>query len=299
MRFRPDHRAALSIHIAVGLTLGAMGVLGMLRLVRVPMDWQSALALLGVAVAAAGLPVILTRLAALARAGYDIDSQSLTIRWGDDLEVVPLDDILELRVGGALSPWMRRRVGARSRWSRARFTAEEGQPVEAFATTSGANLVLVVTPRAALALSPDDLAGFVDAFSRYSAVISAKKVSRITSRPPTLVRELLSSVFARIVVASTSAALLLLAMVLLAVQPFLALEHPFTFDAAGLPSGLGSPARLILLPALGAMAWVVDLGLGWVAIRHRDFVAAYMLMGVGLITTAGLWIGVLTLLRFA
>jgi hypothetical protein len=299
MRFRPDRRASLSIHIAVGFTLGAIGVWGMLRLVRAPMNWQSALALLGVAAAAVGLPVILARLVALARASYDIDSQSLTIRWGGDLEVVPLDGILELRAGGGLSPWMRRQVGARSGWSRAHFTAEDRQPVEAFATSSGANLVLVVTPHGALAISPADLAGFVDAFSRFSAVISAEKVPSVTTRPPTLMRELLSSVFARVVVASTSAALLLLAMVLLAVQPVLALEHPFTFDAAGLPSGLGSPARLILLPALGALAWVVDLGLGWVAIRRRDFVAAYMLMGVGLIATAGLWVGVLTLLRFA
>jgi hypothetical protein len=171
--------------------------------------------------------------------------------------------------------------------------------VEAFATSSGPNLVQVVTSDGDWALSPADLPGFVEAFSRFSAVISAEKAEALSYRRPTLARELLSSGFAKVVVGSTSAGLLLLTMLLLAVQPALVREHPFTFDAAGVPASLGSPARLLLLPAFGLMAWLMDLGLGWLAVRRRDYVAAYMVMGVGLMTTVGLWIGVLTLLRFA
>ncbi len=299
MHFPPVRRAAFAVHIPLGLALLTAGGAGLWRLLRLPLNWQSALALLGVMAAVVGLPIIILRIAALARGSYHIDSQALTIHWGVDLELVPLGDITELRTGGGLSPSVRQRIGARSGWSRARFKTQDGVRVESFATSSGPNLLLVVTPSGVLAISPSDLAGFVDAFSRFSAVISAEKLPAISSRPPTLSRELLKSGFARGVVAATSAALLLLAMMLLAVQPALALEHPFTFDAAGLPVGLGSPARLLLLPAVGAIAWLIDLALGWIAIRRRDFLAAYMLMGVGLMTVVGLWIGVLTLLRFA
>ncbi len=299
MQFPPVRRAALAVHIPLGLVLFSGGAAGLWRLVRLPINWQSALALLAVMTAAVGLPIVIGRLVALARGGYHIDSQALTIRWGADLEQVPLDDIIELRTGGGLSPWLRRRIGARSGWSRARFKTMDGLRVESFATSSGANLLMVVAASGALAISPSDLAGFVEAFSRFSAAISAEKLPAISSRPPTLSRDLLSSRFARAVVAATSAALLLLAMLLLAVQPALALEQPFTYSASGLPSGLGSPARLLLLPAIGAIAWLIDLGLGWLAIRRRDYLAAYMLMGVGLMSAVGLWIGVLTLLRFA
>ncbi len=299
MHFSPVRRTALSVHIPFALALFIAGATGLWRLVRPPIDWQSALALVGVVAASVGLPVIIVRLVALVRGGYHIDSQAFTIRWGADLEVVPLDEIIELRTGGGLSPSLRRRVGARSGWSRARFKMDDGVHVESFATSSGPNLLLVVTSGGALAISPLDLAGFVDRFSRFSAALSAEKVSAVSHRPGTFSRELLSSGFARGVVAATSIALLLLAMMLLAVQPALAADHPFTFDAAGLPSSLGSPARLLLLPAVGTIAWLIDLGIGWIAIRRHDYLAAYMLMGVGLMTTVGLWIGVLTLLRFA
>jgi Bacterial PH domain len=299
MHFSPVRRTALAVHIPLGLVLLVAGAAGLWRLLRLPLNWQSALALLAVMAAAVGLPIVIGRILTLARGGYHIDSQALTIHWGADLEVIPLDDIAELRTGGGLSPSLRRRIGARSGWSRAQFKIEDGVRVESFATSSGVNLLLVDTSSGALAISPSDLAGFVDAFSRFSAAISAEKLPAFSSRPPTLSRELLSSRFARAVVATTSVALLLLGMMLLAVQPALALEHPFTFDASGLPSGLGSPARLLLLPAIGAIAWLIDLGLGWFAIRRRDYLAAYMLMGVGLMSTVGLWIGVLTLLRFA
>ncbi|MCX6025912.1 MAG: PH domain-containing protein [Chloroflexi bacterium] len=299
MHFAPVRAPALAIHLSAGLGLCAVLGVGLWRLLGATLNWQSAVALLGVAVAITGLPVVVTRLIALARGGYKLDSQALTLHWGGDLEVVPLDHIVELRTGGGIAPGVRRRVGARSGWSRARFTPEDGQRVEAFATSSAANLVLVVTSHGAWALSPADLPGFVDAFSRLSAVISAEKADALSYRRPTLARELLGSRFAQVVVATTSIGLLLLMMMLLAVQPALLREHPFTFDAAGVPAGLGSPARLLLLPFFGMMAWLLDLGLGWVAVRRRDYVAAYMVMGVGLMTTVGLWIGVLTLLRFA
>jgi len=299
MHFTPVRARALAIHLSAGLGLCAVLGFGLWRLLGATLNWQSAGALLGVAAAIAGLPVIATRLIALARASYRLDSQALTLRWGGDLEVVPLDHIVELRTGGGIAPGVRRRVGARSGWSRARFTLEDGQHVEAFASSSGANLVLVATSHGAWALSPADLSGFVDAFSRFSAVISAEKAEALSYRRHTFTRELLGSRFAQAAVATTSSGLLLLMMLLLAVQPALVREHPFTFDSAGVPTGLGSPARMLLLPVFGMLAWLLDLGLGWVAVRRRDYVAAYMVMGVGLMTTVGLWIGVLTLLRFA
>ncbi|OGO47384.1 MAG: hypothetical protein A2Z30_07785 [Chloroflexi bacterium RBG_16_64_43] len=299
MDFTPVRARALAIHLSVGFGLCAVLGVGLWRLLGVPLNWQSAGALLGVAVAISGLPVIATRSIALARAGYRLDSQALTLRWGGDLEVVPLDHIVELHTGGGIAPRVRRRIGARSGWSRARFTLEDGQRVEAFASSSGSNLVLIVTSHGAWALSPADLPGFVDAFSRLSAVISAEKVEALSYRRRTFARELLGSRFAQVAAAATSIGLLLLMMLLLAVQPALVSEHPFTFDAAGVPAGLGSPARLLLLPVFGMMAWLLDLGLGWLAVRRHDYVAAYMVMGVGLMTTVGLWIGVLTLLRFA
>ncbi len=206
MQFPPVRRAALAVHIPLGLVLFSGGAAGLWRLVRLPINWQSALALLAVMTAAVGLPIVIGRLVALARGGYHIDSQALTIRWGADLEQVPLDDIIELRTGGGLSPWLRRRIGARSGWSRARFKTMDGLRVESFATSSGANLLMVVAASGALAISPSDLAGFVEAFSRFSAAISAEKLPAISSRPPTLSRDLLSSRFARAVVAATGPA---------------------------------------------------------------------------------------------
>ena len=298
MDFQPVRGRTLVIHLSAGLGLCAILGFGLWRLLGESLNWESAVALLGVVMAISGLPIIVARLMALASARYVLDSQALRLNWGSDREVVPLDHIVELRTGGGITPGVRRRVGARSGWSRARFALDDGRRAESFATSGGANLILVVTSQGGWALSPADLPGFVEAFSRLSAVISAEKAEALSYRRPTFARELLGSGFAQVVVASTSAGLLLLMMLLLAVQPALVREHPFTFDAAGAPASLGSPARLLLLPVFGLMAWLLDLGLGWLAVRRRDYVAAYMVMGVGLMTTVGLWVGVLTLLRF-
>src|SRR4030042_4227640 len=113
MHFPPVRPPALAIHLSAGLGLCVVLGVGLWRLLGVPLNWQSAGALLGVAAAIAGLPVIATRLIALARAGYRLDSQALTLSWGGDLGVVPLDHIVELRTGGGIAPSVRRRGGGR------------------------------------------------------------------------------------------------------------------------------------------------------------------------------------------
>ncbi len=67
MHFPPVRRAAFAVHIPLGLALLTAGGAGLWRLLRLPLNWQSALALLGVMAAVVGLPSIILRIAALAR----------------------------------------------------------------------------------------------------------------------------------------------------------------------------------------------------------------------------------------
>jgi hypothetical protein len=91
-------------------------------------------------------------------------------------------------------------------------------------------------------------------------------------------------------------ALLGLSVYLIWIQPTLPNAIPFGFDASGRSASLGSPARLLLLPAAGALAWVLDFLLGLFAFERSDRAASLTLWLVGVVLVVGLWVGSLNLL---
>jgi hypothetical protein len=223
----------------------------------------------------------------LLTANYRLDREGLEVEWGLARERIPIDNIhavtaLEeqarsVRLPRTLPGYVRGRV------------AEDGTPREFFATDPG-RLVRVVYGNQELMLSPPDPVAFQETFVAATRLGSLEDVQPVSQRPDLLPARLWSDGFARGLIGLG----LLLPLSLLA---FLALRAgalpetvPFGFLPGGQPGPPAPPGRLVLLPLINGLVWLVDLFLGaWMYRQPRQRPLAYLLWGAGVAVGALFW----------
>ncbi|MGD0575135.1 MAG: PH domain-containing protein [Anaerolineales bacterium] len=296
MRFAPQRTAPLALLGAGSFFSACVAALCVWRLVRPPLDWSAALALLGLCATAILLPLLVARIRLLLGATYEIEPRAISIRWGRRLEIVPLSSVEVIHSGRGIPAAVRLAAGG---WTRFTYRQKEFEGlgrVECFVSQTGANLILVSTPISNFLLSPADPLGFAEAFRQGTEHGTAERVSPQSIRPVTLADRLLQDRLAMPLIALGLVALLGLAMFLIWIQPALAGAVPFAFDPSGRPASPGSPARLLLLPGAGALTWILDVLLGLLAFDRSDRAAALTLWLVGIFLVLGLWVGVLSLI---
>jgi hypothetical protein len=274
--------AGVSIYCLVGFPPGPIPAAGL-----------AVLAAVWILIPAVGYRILLLR-----TAFYGITpTGALHIRFGSRRDVIPLEEIEEIRSGGKISDALRKNgPGWLDTWQ-GMASAEGENAADWVATDRGSSLLLLVSKNHSWAISPSDPAGFARSVTDLSARGSLEKIEPQSAQPAPFILDILKT---RPALASLAGGWILIATLgvfLLAILPALPPSQPFRFTPSGLPSSLGDPARLLILPFTGGAVWFLNAILGWRAWRTEQRLAALALWIAACVIAAGLWAATLLLLR--
>lgn len=234
----------------------------------------------------APLPLLVYRLYALFSAVYILQRDGLRVRWGLRREDVPLNDIEWIRPATELGfrlpmPWLR--------WPGAilgtRKVSELG-PVE-FMAADLSHMLLVATPEKIFAISPQDLGAFMALFRQINELGSLAPLEPQSVYPRLLLGRVWEDRIARLLFFISFG----MGLVLLAVD---AIAVPGLDTIPWLTPGSTAPAeRLLLLPVLDGLIWLLDLVFGIFLYRRGSDLrlATYMLWGSSALTGLLLLLG--------
>jgi hypothetical protein len=297
-RFPAVRNRLLALHLLLILILGGSAGFAAWRLLAFPPDPAAAAGLIVLVADGVLLPAVLQRLVWLFTAEYRITpTGSLILRIGPRREVLPVADVEEIRSGGKIPPSLRKAApGWLDGWQ-GEVPADGEDAVEWIATDRGPGLLLLVAKQRLVAVSPSDPAGFAHCVNEISTQGSLERTEPLSIRPSQTLRGILRSPPAAVLLASGLATAAGLGAFLTGIQPSLPSDQPFRFDPTGLPSGLGDPLRLLLLPAAGGAVWLINAVIGWWMWKENQRQASYALWLTALIVEVGLWVACALLLR--
>ncbi len=256
------------MHGVAVLVLAAIGTLGLWR-ASLAESGPSFLVYILAAIIAIGLtPVLVYNMYALQRARYVLARDGISIYWGLRREDIPINLVNwvgsadqnrmkitkpALRVPGAV-------LGVQSQ--------TDGTPME-FLASRESKLVIIVTPNRLFGISPADENEFLQTYRRLSEFGSFTPIPSISDYPTTLLARSWADRPARI---------LLIISVALAVGFILWVSlnlnsHPQTalrLNPDGSPVELVPGIRILLLPVINTVFFIVDLLSGFFFYRRAD-----------------------------
>jgi len=232
----------------------------------------------------------------LNRAVYGLDRNALTIRWGAVQQVIPMASIRQVLHGSEIAGRIHRFRGGRwpGHWVGQAQVDELGTTLFYAAGGLDAQLV-VVTPGLAYAITPADVAGFVEAFEQRQKMGPTQEVAQVSIRPEIFDWSLWSDRLAIGLVGAAAIACLLLFGYTCWRFPDLAPRVALHFDAAGLPDRFGPRAQVFLLPVIGLMALGANFVIG-LPLYLRDRMGAYLLWGGAFVVQALAWVAAVGIL---
>jgi hypothetical protein len=277
--FHPPRRAGLLLQGGLILVLGMAGGYFFFLAAQDPSGIGFLFNMLVALVIFAPLPLLGYRLYALLTASYILRREGLRIRWGLRREDIPLHQIEWMRPAVELGfrlplPWLR--------WPGALLGSRRVPELGAveFMAADLAHMILVATPERIYAISPSDTKTFMAQFRKVNELGSLTPLEAQSVYPTVLFGNVWEDRLARgLIIGSFGVGLALLAVVSLAVP---GLE---TIAWVGTPEP--APAeRLLLLPILDGIFWLVNLVLGvFLHRRGGDFrFAAYLVWGASALT---------------
>ncbi|NTU75319.1 MAG: hypothetical protein HGA86_04290 [Anaerolineaceae bacterium] len=231
----------------------------------------------------APLPLVIYIWYSLLTAGYSVGRDGLRFRWGLRSEDIPLDDVEWLRSAsdfkGRLPFPLLRIPGA---ILGARNTQEFG--LLEYMASGMDTMLLIATRRKVYAISPADPAGFASAFQAASEMGSLVRMQPVTMMPAAFLQRVWTDRLARIVIVAGLGFSLGLLIAVSLIVPTLA-SASLGFAPGGTPQPPGPAARLLLLPVLGLIVFLVDLLAGLFFYRSEDNrLVSYMVWAASSIT---------------
>lgn len=275
----PPRTLGLTIGIVLIVVLAAADLLFGLILLSTPVNFITPLWVLLIFVSLPLLGFIGYRTVALVNAQYRFTQNALVIVWGPVKQIIPMADISGLILGsdvvGDLAPrglwWPGCLVG--------RGHTKSVGDLMYYATTPQAGQIIVATGQGGYVISPENIDDFVKLFEEEGRRGITEEVPYVRNRPEfydwTVWRDRSAAIM---VVAGLILPFLLL--VLIAIRfPSLPATLPLHFDGFGQVDRSGPPSGLLILPAIGALAWLVNglLGVLLYATRQNERPAAYLL----------------------
>lgn len=254
----------------------------------------------------APLPVLAYRLYSLLGARYLLERDGLRLRWGLRSEDVPIIDVDWIYPAGEYGrlivaparqtphlplPWLRWPGALRG------VRAVSGLGTIEFLAADTQRLLLVGTARRIYAISPADPLAFVKAFNRVSELGSLSPLAARSVYPQVVVERLWSNQAARVLlIAGGSINLALLVWVLLAIPTRASIS--LGFSQFGAPLDPNSSERLLLLPVVSSLAFVVDVLFGVYFFRREESKpVAYLLWAASILTGAWMALGIAFILK--
>ncbi|MFM8323058.1 MAG: PH domain-containing protein [Chloroflexota bacterium] len=266
--FGPERGRGRAFHLVL-LVAAALAALGGV--------WQAAQASLGPVflayllpgLAALGLlPLLGYRLYGLQNSGYVLEREGMRLRWGLRVEEIPVSEILWVRRAAELGRtlplprlhWPGAVVGTRH-WPGA------GE-VEYMAATTR-DLVVIATPGKGYVVSPSDVDGFLLAFQRCTEMGSLLPIAPRSEHSTLLLAAVWRSRPARSLLlggAALSLALLVWVSLAAPTRSTVALG----FQPTGGPGDAAPALRLLLLPVINTIFFLIDLFLGLFLYRRPE-----------------------------
>lgn len=229
------------------------------------------------------------RAVGLAGARYRVAAGALEVTWGSRREVIPLVDIEEAHPATLFTGELTVRGVNWPGCVVSRFNHSQLGQVEVLAVSvEKRDLVLIGYPGGWLALSPRDEPGFLQALSGRRLAAPRSGASLVPAR---VGRSLLRDRVALGLLLAAFVALGALIIYLMLIWPQLPPVLALRFNADGTPERFGPPAGLFILPAIGAVAFVLNSLYG--AILHSrppDRPAAYVMLSASLAIQGLVWV---------
>jgi hypothetical protein len=233
----------------------------------------------------------------LARSGYDIDRNAVTIQWGPIKQIVPVESIQRIMLGAEVEGGVKYFRG----WRWPGLMQGQGELLEAdltvfYAATSLPQQLILVTPSVSYAISPADTAGFIESIKARYELGPTQAIAQTTEHPAFFDWPVWSDRVAHyLLITGATMCLLLFGLVSLRF-PHLPSQISLHYDVLGLPDRAGPALQAFILPLIGLLALGANTALGSVFYR-REQVAAYLLWGGTIVVQVLLWIGTVNLLR--
>jgi hypothetical protein len=284
IEFSPSRRFGYIFHVGVILLLIGSGAYGLLRASEASIGLTFLIALLPAFIAVFLVPILGYRLYALQNSSYLLGRDGIRLTWGIRSEDVPMSAVLWVRPASELQnrlplPWffwpgsvlgVRRFGGA-------------GQ-VEFMAVTTR-NLLLIATPQKIFAITPDSRENFLNTFHRLAELGSLSPITPRSIQPRLLFGRIWGSMAARLLIlAGFTLSLILLVWVSLVIPE---LNQTFLgFQSTGSPREPVPPVRLLLLPIINSLIYMINLLLGVFFFRQdENHPLAYLFWASSIATT--------------
>jgi hypothetical protein len=298
MVFAPRRTALLVRHFLLLVLLIPLIALSALRLLRYPPDVLGAIGFILLIAALAALPAVMSRFILLVRVQYKlVPGGGLEVGFGQRFERIPVEAIEEIRSGANIpASWREKAPTWWNSWSGRTSPSDSEKPVDWLATNHDANLLFLMLPDRAVAISPADPETFLQAFSEWATHGGMEKVEPLSAEPDPFFMDIFDHAAAASLIGFGLAEVAFLGAFIIGIQPTLSPQMPFKFNVAGLPVAPGDPFRLFILPIAGAIVWLINGGLGWFGWRMEEYTAAYILWGASTVVGIGLWFATIVLL---
>ena len=243
------------------------------------------------------LALIGYQLYSLARSGYDIDRNAVTIQWGLIKQIVPVESIQRIMLGAEVEGGVKYFRG----WRWPGLMQGQGELPEAdltvfYASTALPQQLILVTPSISYAISPADTAGFIESIKARYELGPTQAIEQTTVHPAFFDWPVWSDRVAHyLLITGATMCLLLFGLVSLRF-PHLPTQIALHYNVLGLPDRTGPALQAFILPLIGLVALGANTLLGG-AFYRREQVASYLLWGGTIVVQVLLWIGTVNLLR--
>jgi hypothetical protein len=258
--FPPPKRLGLILHGIAILVLGGASVYGILSLTQAQVGPSFVTYLLISLLMFAPIPLLGYRAYALLRSDYYIDRDSLAILWGLRIEDIPLTDIEWMRPATDLThplvlPAFRLPGGVLG----ARRHPDLG--LVEFIAADTKNLILIATSKHIFAISPKDASALVRTFARATELGSLTRAESKSVYPSFVITQAWESPIARFLWMSGLFLNLGLVVWVGILIPTLT-QVPIGFNAFGVPNEAVPAVRLIILPLISALMFIIGFVAG-------------------------------------
>lgn len=294
----PPRALGLVIGVTVMAVLAAADVLFVVILLRTPVNFLTAL---WIGLILFSLPMLVFvgyRTASLTNAHYRFTQNALVVVWGPVKQIIPMADISGLILGSDLPA----DLAPRGLWwpgcMVGRGHTKAVGDLMYYATTPQSGQIIVATGAGGYVISPSSIDEFVNQFEEEGRKGITEPIPYAQNRPQFYDWDLWRD---RRAIGMAAAGLVLpfiLLIVIAARFPALPDVIPLHFDGAGQVDRTGPPTGLLILPAIGALAWLANgiIGVALYAARRDERPAAYLLWSGSIIVQLFLWAAAIGLL---
>jgi hypothetical protein len=242
------------------------------------------------------IALIVYWLIGLNHSAYWLDRNMLTIRWGAVQQIIPMASIRRVMHGSEITGQVRRFRGGHWLGHWVGQADVDGLGTTLFYAAGGLDQqLIIVTTGVTYAITPADLAGFVEAFEQRQKMKPTQEVLQVSIRPAIFDWSLWSDRLALGLLGVTIVACLLLFGYTCLRFPGLAPRVALHFDALGNPDRFGPRVQVFLLPVIGLMSLGADVVMG-LPMYLRDRIGAYLLWGGALMVQVLAWVAAVGIL---